>query len=67
MARREGFESPTARSVAWCSASIWSAPDGTGLLTLDGSSIQTDPVGFRQIVWMISRMIKQGWRQQSRC
>ena len=30
-----GFD-PTARSVAWCSASIWSAPDGSGLLTLDG-------------------------------
>jgi hypothetical protein len=33
----------TARSVAWCSTSIWSAPDGSGLLTSDGSSVQTDP------------------------
>jgi hypothetical protein len=24
---------PTASSVAWCSTSIWSAPDGSGLLT----------------------------------
>jgi hypothetical protein len=28
-ARREGFEPPTARSVAWCSASIRSAPGGS--------------------------------------
>jgi hypothetical protein len=59
VARREGFEPPTARSVAWCSTSIWSAPDGSGLLTLDGSSVQTDPDGSRRIVWMIKRMIKQ--------
>jgi hypothetical protein len=58
MARREGFEPPTARSVAWCSASIWSAPDGSGLLTLDASTIWSDPVGSRRIVWMINRMIK---------
>jgi hypothetical protein len=47
------------RSVAWCSASIWSAPDGSGLLTLDASSIWSDPDGSRRIVWMIKRMIKQ--------
>jgi hypothetical protein len=58
-ARREGFEPPTARSVAWCSASIWSAPDGSGLLTLDGSSIWSDLDRSRRIVWMIKRMIKQ--------
>jgi hypothetical protein len=58
-ARREGFEPPTARSVAWCSASIWSAPAGSGLLTLDGSSIWSDPDGSRRIVWMINRMIKR--------
>jgi hypothetical protein len=29
-ARREGFEPPTARSVAWWSVSIWSDPDGSG-------------------------------------
>src|SRR4029453_1718693 len=57
-ARREGFEPPTARSVAWCSASIWSAPDGSGLLTLGGPSVQTAPDGYRRIVWMIKRMIK---------
>jgi hypothetical protein len=48
----------TTRSVAWCSTSIWSGPDGSGLLTLETSSIQTDPVGTRRIVWMIKRMIK---------
>jgi hypothetical protein len=37
-ARREGFESPTARSVRWCSASIWSGPDGSALLRWGGSS-----------------------------
>ena len=46
------------RSVAWCSTSIWSAPDGSGLLRLDRSSIQTDPDGSSWIVWMIKRMIK---------
>ena len=58
-ARREGFEPPTARSVGWCSASIWSAPDGSGLLTLSASSVQTDPGGSCRIV----RMIKQSRRQ----
>ena len=47
-----------ARSVAWCSASIRSAPDGSGLLRLGASSIQTDPEGTRRIVWMTKRMIK---------
>jgi hypothetical protein len=56
--RREGFEPPTARSVAWCSASIWMAPDGSGLLTLEASSVQTDPVGSSRIIWMIKRIIK---------
>src|SRR5512133_2928481 len=58
-AQRE-IEPPTARSVAWCSASIWSDPDGSGLLTSDGSSVQTDREGPRRIVWMSKRMIKQG-------
>jgi hypothetical protein len=49
----------TARSVAWCSASIWSAPDRSGLLTLDGPSIWSDPDGSRRIAWMIKRMIKR--------
>jgi hypothetical protein len=35
------------------------APDGSGLLTLEASSVQTDPDGSRRIVWMIRRMIKQ--------
>jgi hypothetical protein len=58
-ARREGFEPPTARSVARCFASIWSAPDGSGLLMLGASSVQTDREGSRRIVWMIKRMIKR--------
>jgi hypothetical protein len=49
----------TTRSVDRCSRSIWSAPDGSGLLTLDGSSIWSDPDGSRRIVWMINRMIKR--------
>jgi hypothetical protein len=49
---------PTARSLAWCSASIWSAPDQSALLRLDASSIQTDPDGTRRIIWMIEQMIK---------
>jgi hypothetical protein len=48
----------TARSVAWCSASIWSAPDGFALLTLGGPSIWSDREGSRRIVWMINGMIK---------
>src|SRR6266508_3178696 len=47
---------PTARSVAWCSASDWSAPDGSALLTLGAPSIQTDPDRSCRIV----RMIRQG-------
>ena len=35
--------SPTTKSVAWCSTSDWSAPDRSGLLRLDASSIQTGP------------------------
>ena len=41
-----------------CSASIWTAPDGSSLLTLDAPSVQTAPDGYRRIVWMIKRMIK---------
>jgi hypothetical protein len=41
-----------------CSASAWSAPDGSRLLTLDASSVQTAPDGYRRIVWMINRTIK---------
>jgi hypothetical protein len=48
----------TTRSVAWCSTSVWSAPDGSNLLTLGASSVQTAPEGSCRIVWMIKRMIK---------
>jgi hypothetical protein len=34
------------------------APDGSSLLTLDASSVQTAPDGSKRIVWMIKRMIK---------
>ena len=44
---------PTARSVDWCSTSDWSAPDGSGLLRLGASSVQTAPDSSRRIVWMI--------------
>ena len=47
-----------ARSVAWCSASIWSAPVGSGLLTLGAPSIPSGPDGTSRIVWMINGMIK---------
>jgi hypothetical protein len=50
--------SRSTRSVAWCSASIWSAPDGSGLLRSDASSIWSDPDRSRRIVWMINGMIK---------
>jgi hypothetical protein len=53
-----GIRTPNARSVARCSASIWSAPDGSGLLRSEASLIQTDPDGSSPIVWMINRMIK---------
>jgi hypothetical protein len=65
-ARREGFEPSTARSVAWCFASIWSGPDGSGLLRLDASSVQTAPDRSCRIVWMIRRMIKQAGSSTNR-
>jgi hypothetical protein len=34
--------------------------DGSGLLRLDASSIQTAPDRSRRIVWMIKWMIKRG-------
>ena len=52
-----GFEPTTFRLRDGCSTSIWTAPDGSGLLTLDASSVQTAPDGYRRIVWMIKRMI----------
>jgi hypothetical protein len=40
-----------------------SAPDGSGLLTLDASSIQTDPDRSRRIVWMIKSLREEiGWQ-----
>src|SRR5829696_8505669 len=53
-----GTAESTTRSVAWCSASIWSAPDGSALLTSEASSIWSDPDLSSRIVWMIKRMIK---------
>jgi hypothetical protein len=53
-----GFEPTTFRLRDGCSASIWTAPDGSGLLTLDGPSVQTDQTDPGPIVWMIKRMIK---------
>jgi hypothetical protein len=38
----EGFEPSTFRLRVGCSASIWMAPDGSSLLTLDASRLQTD-------------------------
>ena len=53
-----GFEPTTFRLRVGCSASIWTAPDGSSLLTWDASSVQTAPDGYRRIVWMIKWMIK---------
>jgi hypothetical protein len=53
-----GFEPTTFRLRDGCSASIWTATDGSSLLTLDASSVQTAPDGSRPIVWMIIGMIK---------
>ena len=53
-----GFEPTTFRLRAGCSASTWTAPDGSGLLTLAASSVQTAPEGSRRIVWMIIGMLK---------
>jgi hypothetical protein len=55
-----GIRTPTARCVAWCSASTSSAPDGHGLLRLGASSVQTDRVGSRRIVRMTIGMTKPG-------
>jgi hypothetical protein len=51
-------EPSTFRLRVGCSASIWTAPDGSSLLTLDASSVQTAPDGSIRIVWMIIGMIK---------
>jgi hypothetical protein len=51
MARREGFEPPTARSVAWCSASIWSAPDGSRPVPSDRLDDQADDQAPSSVHW----------------
>ena len=62
---RAAIQPTTFRLRDGCSASIWTAPDGSSLLTLDASSVQTAPDGSRRIVWMIrehpmnSRMPRQ--------
>jgi hypothetical protein len=53
-----GFEPTTFRLRVGFSASAWSAPGGSGLLTLDPSSVQTASDSYRTIVWMIIGMIK---------
>jgi hypothetical protein len=55
---RDFIEPTTFRLRVGCSASIWMAPDGSSLLTLDASWLQTAPDGYRLIVWMIIGMIK---------
>jgi hypothetical protein len=48
------------RALAAQLAGVLVAPDGSGLLTLGASSVQTAPEGSCRIVWMIKRMIKPG-------
>jgi hypothetical protein len=55
---RSRSQSSTFRLRVGCSASIWTAPDGSSLLTLGALSVQTAPDGYRRIVWMIKWMIK---------
>jgi hypothetical protein len=43
---------PDRQIVAWCSASIWSAPDGSGPLMRGTPSIASGPDGSPRIVWM---------------
>src|SRR5215213_7132181 len=57
-----GFEPTTFRLRVECSASPWTAPEGSRLLTLDASSVQTAPDGYRRIVWMI-----KGHPTEKRC
>jgi hypothetical protein len=58
-----GLEPTTFRLRDGCSASDWTAPDGSSLLTLDGPSVQTAPDGYRRIVWMIIGMISASDRK----
>jgi hypothetical protein len=52
------FEPTTFRLSGGYSASTSTAPDGSGLLKLEASSVQTALDGSRRIVWMIKRMIE---------
>jgi hypothetical protein len=56
--RKVEFRPATFRLRDGYSQSDWMAPDGSSLLTLGASSVQTAPDGSRPIVWMIKRMIK---------
>jgi hypothetical protein len=56
--RKVEFRPATFRLRDGCSASTWTALDGSRLLTLDASSVQTALEGSRRIVWMIIGMIK---------
>src|SRR5215207_1433991 len=49
MEPKEGFEPSTFRVRDGCSASTWTAPDGSSLLTSDGPSVQMAPDGSRRI------------------
>ena len=60
VARREGLEPPTARSVGCCTLSDWFAPVGSTLLTWGASSVASAPVRADRIVWMIIGMIRVG-------
>jgi hypothetical protein len=53
-----GFEPSTFRLGVGCSASAWTAPDGSSLLTLPAPSVQTAPDRPRPTVRMIIEMIK---------
>jgi hypothetical protein len=49
------LEPSTFRLRDGCSASDWTAPEGSSLLILDASSVQTAPDGYRRIIRMIKR------------
>jgi hypothetical protein len=55
-----GFEPTTFRIRFGCSESIWSALDGSGLLTLGASSVQTAPIGSSQKDRLDDQMDDQG-------
>ncbi len=57
VARREGLEPPTARSVGGCSASDWLAPEGSRLVGWGTLSVLLGLDGSGWVVWMIIGMI----------